>query len=400
MQSLPRLTTAQAAARLGVKPATLYAYVARGLVTSARGEDGGSTFDALAIEELAQRRRGPGAGPASASAGRPIMVIESELALLRDDRLFFRGVPADELAERAGFEEAAELLWAASGSAPFTAPPALGSRARRAAELLGRRARPVERLHAAVLVASADDPFREDLGTDHAHAAGRRMIAVMTEVLGGARRPAAATVAERAWGRLASRPAESGDVALLDRALVLGMDHDLAVSTLAARAAASAHAHPYAAVSAALGAFDSTLHGAASIAAERLLREAMAGAAAAAISRSLAATHGIPGFGHTVYRRRDPRAELLLRCMARLPAYREPLRAAERLAAVVASRLDRPANVDLALAVLAIGAGFPPGGAQALFALSRTAGWIAHAAAEYGQAPLRLRAESRYVGPT
>lgn len=398
MQQLPRLTTAQAAARLGVKPATLYAYVARGVVASTRGEDGSSTFDALAIEELSRGRRGSGTA-AGAASGRPLMVIDSELTLLRDDRLSFRGVPAEELAERAGFEEAAELLWAVSGHAPFSVPVTLGSRARRAAELLGRAARPIERLHAAVLVAGADDPFRDDLSPDHVHAAGRRIVAVMTAALGGGRDAADATVAERTWARLAARPAEPGDVELVDRALVLGMDHDLAVSTLAARAAASAHAHPYAAVAAALGAFDSTLHGSASVAAERLLRDAMAGDAAAAISRSLAATHGIPGFGHTVYRARDPRAELLLGRMARLPAYREPLRAAERLTSVVASRLDRPANVDLALAVLAVGAGFPSGGAQALFAIARTAGWIAHAADEYAQAPLRLRAESRYTGP-
>ncbi|MFW8745457.1 citrate/2-methylcitrate synthase, partial [Mesorhizobium japonicum] len=157
--------------------------------------------------------------------------------------------------------------------------------------------------------------------------------------------------------------------------------------------------HPYAAVGAALAAFDSALHGAASVAAERLLRDAMEGDAAGAISRALAASNGIPGFGHAVYRRRDPRADMLFGRMARLPAYRAPMRAAERLAAVVSSRLDRPANVDLALAVLAVGAGFPPGGAQALFALARSAGWIAHAADEYRQAPLRLRAESRYIGP-
>lgn len=404
MQSSPRLTTAQAAARLGVKPSTLYAYVSRGLVTSVRGDDGGSTFDALEIEELSGSRRRD-AAPAAPS-GRPLMVIDSDLTLLRDDRLFFRGVPAEELVQRAGFEQAAEMLWGASGTAPFAAPASLRARVRRATAPLGD-ARPVTRLQAGVLVAGADDPFRDDLSPDQVHAAGRRIAAAMVEAIGAphgddrAAEPGAdRRIAAGAWRRLADREPEPGDLDLVDAALVLGMDHDLAVSTLAARAAASARAHPYAAVGAALAAFDSALHGAASAAAEHLLREAMAGDAAESISHALAARHGIPGFGHAVYRRRDPRAELLLARMARLPAYRAPLRAAERLAAVVASRLDRPANVDLALAVLAVGAGFPPGGAQALFALARSAGWIAHAADEYRQAPLRLRAESRYVGPT
>lgn len=397
MAAAPRLTTAQAAARLGVKPASLYAYVARGLVTRERADGGGSTFDPLEIEELARHRR-PASG--GSPTGRPLMVIDSELTLLRDDRLLYRGVPADELAERAGFEEAAELLWATTDSAPFTAPAALVERGRRAAAQLGASARPIDRLQAAVLVTGADDPFRDDLGAEHVHDTGRRLIAVMVGTLATAAATAGdASVAERAWSALAARDTAPGDVVLVDRALVLALDHDLAVSTLAARAAASSHAHPASAVAAALGAFDSPLHGAASIAAERLVRDAMAGDAASAISHALASGRGIPGFGHAVYRRRDPRAEVLLRTMSRLPAYRDPLRAADRLGAVVASRLDRPMNIDLALAVLAIGAGFPPGGAQALFALARTAGWIAHAADEYRQAPLRLRAESRYVGP-
>ena len=74
-----RLTSAQVAARLGVKPATLYAYVSRGLLTSARAENGGSTFDPLDVEAFAaSRRRGTRSG--GSSAGRPLMVVESDKA--------------------------------------------------------------------------------------------------------------------------------------------------------------------------------------------------------------------------------------------------------------------------------------------------------------------------------
>jgi citrate synthase len=41
----------------------------------------------------------------------------------------------------------------------------------------------------------------------------------------------------------------------------------------------------------------------------------------------------------------------------------------------------------------------PRGSAQVIFALGRTAGWIAHIVEEYAQPPLRLRPESRYTGP-
>ena len=73
-----RLTSAQVAARLDVKPATLYAYVSRGLLRSARAENGGSTFDPLDVEAFAaSRRRGSRSG--GSSAGRPLTVVESDL---------------------------------------------------------------------------------------------------------------------------------------------------------------------------------------------------------------------------------------------------------------------------------------------------------------------------------
>jgi len=53
---LPDLTAAQAAARLGIKPETLYAYVSRGLLRRHKGIDG-SRFDALEVESFAGSRR-------------------------------------------------------------------------------------------------------------------------------------------------------------------------------------------------------------------------------------------------------------------------------------------------------------------------------------------------------
>lgn len=69
----PRLTTRETADRLGVKPATVYAYASRGQLTSRRDPEGrGSTFDAREVEALARKgRREPAAGgdtPASVPA--------------------------------------------------------------------------------------------------------------------------------------------------------------------------------------------------------------------------------------------------------------------------------------------------------------------------------------------
>jgi citrate synthase len=57
------------------------------------------------------------------------------------------------------------------------------------------------------------------------------------------------------------------------------------------------------------------------------------------------------------------------------------------------------ANVDLALAVLTVAHGMPAEAGEAVFAVARTAGWIAHAMEEYGERPLRMRPVGAYDGP-
>jgi citrate synthase len=179
------------------------------------------------------------------------------------------------------------------------------------------------------------------------------------------------------------------------------VDHDLAVSTLAARAAASARANPYAVVISGLGALDSALHGNASRGAYRMLSAVATGQPPRTVIASSLATGrgGVPGFGHRIYTVADPRAELIMELLAGLPGSQIALKAAEALTEVVADHGGSFRNVDLALATLALAAGMPEEAGEVIFALARTGGWIAHAVDEYAQPPLRLRPVGRYVGP-
>jgi citrate synthase len=79
--------------------------------------------------------------------------------------------------------------------------------------------------------------------------------------------------------------------------------------------------------------------------------------------------------------------------------FREAVNVADKLAAVVARRSSRPINLDLALAVLVVGADMRRDAGELIFAVARTAGWIAHMIDEYSRPGLRLRPESRYTGP-
>jgi citrate synthase len=187
-------------------------------------------------------------------------------------------------------------------------------------------------------------------------------------------------------------------VAVLDAALVLLADHELATSTLAARVAASTRADPFAVVLAGLGAVSGPLHGKAALGAHQLVEDARrAPAVGAVVARTLAGGR-LPGFGHPVYRGVDPRARHLLDRLADLLPRSERAVIDDVLAA--ASGLsDQPANVDFALGALASGLHMPLGATEAIFAVARIAGWIAHALEEYGEEPLRFRARAIYVGP-
>jgi citrate synthase len=398
---LPRLTTAETAARLSVKPSTLYAYVSRGLITRVRDDHGGSSFDALEVEALAAaHRRSAGAG----TPGYPLGVLDSALTRITSDGLWFRGTAATTLASRMGFEQAAQYFWTGETdqtSPAFRAPAAAVEAARAASDRLGPAAHATDSLALVVLITASHDPFRRDLSPLSVQAAARTMIAAMADALPPSGRvpPSDASIARRLWSKLSALTPSDGDIALIESALVLGMDHDLAVSTLAARTAASARSDPYLSVGAALNAIDGPLHGSASALAGEAIRETLeTGRAETALAHQVAKGNGTPGFGHLIYRHVDPRAAHLLDVMRAIPRYGPALHAVALLSDAVAERMTRPPNVDLALAAIVEGASMRRDAGQILFAVARTVGWIAHIGEEYAETPLRLRPRSRYTG--
>lgn len=403
---LPLLTSAEAAARLRVKLETLYAYVSRGQIRRIRGSQG-SLFDPLEVEQLAAtRRRNPrqvlprsGVLPAT-----PLMVLDTDIALIEDGELYFRGRPAAELARDASYDTVAHWLWTNDFE-----PDTVFESSQQAVIMIARLGKQLpattsafERLQVATAVASSLDPLRADLSASAVIRLGGSLIASLTESLPelpGRTNPHNG-LAERLWPKLTTRPADPPWLAVLNAALVSLVDHDLAVSTLAARAAASARAHPYAVVSAGLGALDSALHGRTSRAAYDLLSMVLAGQdLATALAQAVRIGPGVPGFGHRLYPAMDPRAKLILDLLRPLPEATDVLHVVDLVSDVVTKRTGVEANVDLALAALNHAAAMTPDAGELIFALARIGGWIAHALNEYQQPPLRLRPVGRYVGP-
>ncbi|MFJ9981565.1 citrate synthase [Streptomyces cyaneofuscatus] len=400
----PRLTTREAAELLGVKPETVYAYVSRGQLSSVRAAGGrGSTFDAEEVRALARRsgRREP--SPAGGD-----LVFRTGITLIEEDRYYFRGVDATELARNHGYEEVAEWLWTGElrPGARFEAPPETLAAARRTVGALPAHSGSTDRLRVAVTAAAATDPLRFDLSPEAVLSSARSLIPTLVGALpmvGGASEAEGGStgfLARQLWPRLTARPADAPALAVLDAALVLLIDHDLAASTLAARVAASAHAHPYAVVSAGLGVLEGPLHGAASGPAHRMLQEAVdRGSAVPVVADHLRTGRRVPGLGHRLYRGEDPRARTLFALLEDVPQADGALAAAREVVATTARHAPLHANIDLALAVLSVACGMAAEAGETVFAVSRTAGWIAHALEEYGERPLRIRPSGQYTGP-
>ncbi|WP_371790525.1 helix-turn-helix domain-containing protein [Streptomyces sp. NBC_01471] len=402
-----RLTTREAADRLGVKPETVYAYVSRGQLGSRRAPGGrGSTFDAAEVEALAARgtRREPQPSGGDLAFRTGVTLIDPDT-----DRYYFRGVDATELAGRYGYEEVAEWLWTGTlrPGVLFSAPHEALAAGQRAVGALPAHSTVMDRLRAAAVAASAADPLRFDLSPDAVLGTARALIPTLVGSLPveGARDPEGAAgegegLVPRFWRRLTPHGPDDASLRVLEAALVLLIDHDLAASTLATRVAASARAHPYAVVSAGLGALEGPLHGAASGLAHRMLADVLErGGAAPVVADHLRAGRRVPGLGHRLYRGEDPRAAALFALLDRVPAAGPALAAARDVVTTTARHTELHANVDLALAVLSVASGMRAEAGEALFAVARTAGWIAHALEEYAERPLRLRPSGQYNGP-
>jgi citrate synthase len=402
------LSAAEAARRLGVKPATLYAYVSRGVLSRGKAADGrASLFNIDEVERLARR------GRPRRPAGVADITVESAITEITGDSLRFRGLDATRLAVSRTFEEVAELLWTGElGSArePWQARPAALAAGRAAQAALPAGTLPLERLQVIVPAMAATDPLRLQLDPAAVLAAGRSIIAGMVDCL-----PSTATsgpgtsgrgisgrgisgpgqpVAERLWLRLCDRRASPALMHAMSAALVLLADHELAASTLAARAAASVRADPYAVVGTGLGAVSGALHGGASLGVETLMAAASGpDDVPRVVAELLRRGEKVPGFGHFVYRGGDPRAVVLLDLVRRAAPKSGPLAVADALVAEIRQKSLPEPNIDFAIATLARVAGMVRGGAEAIFAVARTAGWIAHALEAYaGPGPLRPRA--------
>jgi citrate synthase len=188
----------------------------------------------------------------------------------------------------------------------------------------------------------------------------------------------------------------------LDAYLILLADHGLNASTFAARVTTGTLSNLYSAVTSAVGTLSGELHGAANqYAMEMVLEIGSADRAEAYVNKLLDEKKKVMGFGHRIYKTRDPRAEAFREIAKDLCVKAGKTSWLEIAGVVEKVMMDRkkiPCNVDFFSAPVLYVLGFPPDFFTTVFAASRVAGWSAHIIEQQLDNRL-IRPLAEYVGP-
>ena len=201
------------------------------------------------------------------------------------------------------------------------------------------------------------------------------------------------------------RVPEPRDARAVESYLVSTMDHGFNASTFTARVVASTGADLAACVVAALGSFSGPKHGGApSRALEALDEIGSADRAEGYVRDHLLRGERIMGFGHAVYRTRDPRSEMLRGIAQR---YDHPLvdlavqveEIFERTLAELKPGRELHANVEFYAGVVMKVAGLEPAMFTPTFCVARMVGWTANILEQARDTKI-IRPSARYIGPS
>jgi citrate synthase len=361
-----------------------------------------------------------------------VLVAESALSDIDGKRgeLSYRGYSIDVLASETTYEEVLYLLW--NEDLPTAAEldhfesemreaRAVGPGIYDQLELLAESGeRPISALRSSVSMLSAEDPVTgaDPTDLDAARRMGRQISAKFPTVLAafdrlrnGNEPVQPRTDLPLAANFLYMLTGEEPDplhAEIFDKALTLHADHGLNASTFTAMVVGSTLADVYNSVTAAVAALSGPLHGGANQEVMEALLDIDEGPLSATewIEDLLESDERVPGWGHRVYDVLDPRAEILRDELARLSEQTEDchwLEYLEDIEAHLTEEVGLPErgvapNVDFYSGAIYHQLGIPLDMFTAVFAMSRSTGWIGHVL-EYQADNKLIRPRGRYVGP-
>lgn len=410
-------TAAEALALLKVRPQTLYAYVSRGWIRSVAQK--GLKKKLYSREDLARVGRRQlarsGHGPVAASAmnwGEPIFA--TSITEITEQGPRYRGqLAADLVRTGVAFERVAELLW--TGALPAAAT-------RTTVWPVPRPARALAGLTQTLAASGAGDnvleafamvvlmlgmrrgPVAQRLQQGHTLAAAREIMQTLAGCCGFVG-PANAFLPLRKGQGLVDGLMQSlgmaptdGNREALRAVLILMADHELPPGTLSARVVASTGGTLHSCLASALCATSGVDVGRMYGRVEDFLGRPQGRSVLVRRAHKLhAAGQRVPGFDHPLYPKGDPRAAVLLDiARARSDGSRE-LRAIFGFLDDIRASAGLLPRQELAVVVLCRALGLPRQAAAALFALGRTAGWVAHVQEQRAGGTL-LRPRAQFVG--
>jgi citrate synthase len=338
-------------------------------------------------------RRAPSGEEQGLKVSSDLPAMDSGVSTITAEGPVYRGVLATALSGRASFEQTATLLWDCKSSDPFEKSnmPVLSPAMRKILDAT-KDAAPIDRAIAVLSQAAEADARAYNATSEGRAATGARIVRLVAAAILNTEpssEPLHVQIA-RAWA-----PKRKGAEDLIRRALVLLADHELNASTFTVRVAASTGISLYDAVIAGLVALKGPRHGGVGPLASKLVDTLLAGDVAMMVREKVALGEKFPGFGHMVYRDGDPRAETLFAALLQAGIDK---RLATDIPNTVREATGQFANTDYSLTVMRRELGMPVGSETTLFAMARTAGWVAHAIEQLESKRL-IRPRARYTGP-
>ena len=377
------------------------------------------------------------AAASSGAAGSLKGVVAAPTAICTIDgqqgKLIYRGYSIEDLAEHVTFEETTYLLW--EGELPTKAqleafnarlsknrelPPVLYQHLR----LFPSHAHPLAALRTGVSLLHLYDEHAESMDMANIRRIGEALLSQIPTIVAArarlregkepvAPRPDLSTAANFLY-MLWDKEPDAQTAHAMDVALTLHAEHEFNASSFTARVAAGTYVDLYSAMVAALASLKGPRHGGANEDVIEMVREIGDPAKADAFARDRLARYKaasreeraspqlrFPGFGHAVYKTLDPRARVLQKLAAEVADAHGVKGIAEIQAsvrAVVKEGLGLDPNVDYYSAGLYYSLGIPTDLYTSIFAIARTAGYVAHIEEQLTGGRL-IRPLGEYTGP-
>lgn len=355
-----------------------------------------------------------------------VVACTTEISSIQDSTLTFRGYTIEDLAEKSTFEAVAYLLL--KGSMPSATELAAFEKQIRSEMSLGdvfkaqlksmfaafpKNGHPMDFLRSAVSVLSFLDPDVESNEPEANFRKSIRLIAKMGPIVAAFQRmregkeilsaKTEKSIAYNFMYLLKGTEPNPEWVKIFDTALVLHADHELNCSAFSTRVTSSSLSDLHSAVVSAIGTLKGPLHGGANTAVMKMLREI--GTIDRAKEFVIAALDGkqkVMGIGHRVYKNGDPRAKILKKISEKLTkdAGRPELYQISVL--IDQTMFDQKGlmpNVDFYSATVYDSMGILGDLFTPIFAVSRIAGWCAHAMEQYSKNRI-YRPRGQYIGKT